>query len=866
MKLVSLILSTAIGAYALLAVAVSAETDSIPIPSLRILDKGHFLLPAVPDSVSPENPFKPESLFESSKPVSPAREAINNAALRKFVQSQRADWTTLLPDTAGNFRLGSGPVDGVDMKRAKASLRPDGFFKGSVVVSAKSPARIYVDGEKIAEKSSIDTVPADLKGNITLAPGQDAEIVVDFLLTAGMENEEDFKLYLKPDKGSETVSVALNPDKRHFNISTTTEGPRVATVNVSPDGKYVIVKTTETSSGKSPVISVDIRDCGTGKPVRMNMPENIDWLPSEGSVLYRNIDKADGTFDIVIEKISTGENSLLASGLPSEARSYRLAPTSDFILYYSKVDGKKEEGIMRKVLSPDDRIPGNRNRSYIKMIRFEDLISRPVTAGGVSTWIEDISRDGKHLLCSSHRFVSGESKLYEYTLVDIDLETLKQDTLFTKEPTLDIVRFSPDGKEIFITGGPNNFNGIGLNCGTHPIGNDYDVQGYIMTLADRKVRPVTRDFDPSLSPDVFWNKTDNNIYFRAITGFDSKLYRLNPESGDIKELPTEIDYIRQFSIGCDESRYIGYCGMSYDYMGRAMTLDLKNGKSSILADPASPVMEGIELGDSEMWSFTAPDGTIVEGTLTFPPNFDPSAKYPLIVYYYGGTTPSTHTNHSPYSAHLFASYGYVVYILNPSGTIGYGQEYSARHVNAWGERTADEIIYGTEELCRTHPFIDAAHVGCLGASYGGFMTQLLTTRTDLFAAAVSHAGISNVASYWGEGYWGYSYNAVAAAGSFPWSRPEIFTRNSSLFNADKIHTPLLLLHGSVDTNVPIGESIQLFNALRILGREVEFITVDGENHIIMDFEKKRKWHATIMAWFEKWLKKDSRWWDSIYSK
>lgn len=236
----------------------------------------------------------------------------------------------------------------------------------------------------------------------------------------------------------------------------------------------------------------------------------------------------------------------------------------------------------------------------------------------------------------------------------------------------------------------------------------------------------------------------------------------------------------------------------------------------------------------------------------------------MITYYYGGTTPSTHTNHHPYTPNFFASFGYIVYTINPSGTIGYGQEFSARHINAWGEKTADEIIYGVKKLCSEKSFIDKDKIGCIGASYGGFMTQLLQTKTDIFAAAVSHAGISNITSYWGEGNWGYTYNAIAAARSYPWNNPKLFTEHSPLFAADKIHTPLLLLHGTIDNNVPIGESIQLFNALKILGREVEFITVDKQNHIILDFQKRKEWHNTIMAWFEKWLKNDPRWWDSLY--
>ena len=144
------------------------------------------------------------------------------------------------------------------------------------------------------------------------------------------------------------------------------------------------------------------------------------------------------------------------------------------------------------------------------------------------------------------------------------------------------------------------------------------------------------------------------------------------------------------------------------------------------------------------------------------------------------------------------------------------------------------------------------------------MTQYLQTKTDLFAAAISHAGISNITSYWGEGYWGYSYSEAASADSYPWNNPKLYTDNSPLFHADRIHTPILFLHGSADTNVPIGESIQMFTALKLLGRETAFVTVDGENHLITDYHKRILWQNTIFAWFAKYLQDDPTWWNSLY--
>ena len=275
-------------------------------------------------------------------------------------------------------------------------------------------------------------------------------------------------------------------------------------------------------------------------------------------------------------------------------------------------------------------------------------------------------------------------------------------------------------------------------------------------------------------------------------------------------------------------------------------------------------MTEIELGEFGDWNFQSSRGDTICGRYYLPPHFDASRKYPMLVYYYGGCSPVGRYLDSYYNFHNWAALGYVVYVIQPSGCTGFGQEFAARHVNAYGKYTADDIIEGTKKFCAEHPYVNDKKVGCLGASYGGFMTMYLQTVTDIFAAAMAHAGISNPASYWGYGYWGYSYSAVSAADSYPWNNPELMSGRSPLFNADKVHTPILFLHGGSDTNVPIVESTQMFNALKILGRECAFVTVEGQNHHILDYEKQAKWVHTYYAWFAKYLQDDPTWWESMY--
>ncbi len=142
------------------------------------------------------------------------------------------------------------------------------------------------------------------------------------------------------------------------------------------------------------------------------------------------------------------------------------------------------------------------------------------------------------------------------------------------------------------------------------------------------------------------------------------------------------------------------------------------------------------------------------------------------------------------------------------------------------------------------------------------MTMLLTTRTDMFGAAVSHAGISSISSYWGEG--NFASSAAATAKSYPWNRPDIYIDQSPLFAADKVVTPLLLLHGAIDNNVPPGESEQMYTALRVLGKEVEYIRIDDELHWILQCDRRQRWSESIAARFDKHLKDDAAWWRHLW--
>ncbi len=394
------------------------------------------------------------------------------------------------------------------------------------------------------------------------------------------------------------------------------------------------------------------------------------------------------------------------------------------------------------------------------------------------------------------------------------------------------------------------------------IPNDYDNQVYIFDPASKEVDPITKQFDPSVGS-VYWPKPGKYIYMVAEETEFNRIYKYDVKKATFKQIDLDCDVIHSRSAAKDKPVCV-LVGSGANQPWRLFAVDMKSGKSSVLLEPVAERFEHVSVGEIEDWDFVAADGTTIVGRVHYPPDFNKDKQWPCIVYYYGGTSPVTRSFGGRYPKNLWSANGYVVWVLQPSGATGFGQEFSTRHVNDWGKTSAGEVIEGTKKFLEAHPFVDPGRVGCIGASFGGFMTQLIITKTDIFAAAVSHAGISSISSYWGEGYWGYGYNAVSAAESFPWNRPDIYIDQSPLFAADKITTPLLLLHGAADTNVPRGESDQMYAALKLLGKEVEYIRYGEQNHFIIEYKKRIAWSNAIVAWFDKWCKDEAEWWDDMY--
>lgn len=723
---------------------------------------------------------------------------------------------------------------------------------------------VFINGEKKASKYNF----SDEKGKVTLnlpLPKGKHQILVKTITTPADTNQWKFKGVITPPSYAEAYPCNFSTSPKRIKvIEDIYRGIKISNVAPSFDGQFYTIGFRRHLPGDKSENWTEVRrtrDQSLAHHFRHASVSQISWSPVANQLAFVNTRERKST--LFIFDLSTLQMKAVLEDMENFA-GYRWAPDASYIIYFQREEAPKQEGSTLQVLNLSDRLPGFRSRTFIYQLELSTLNSRRLTFGNLSTSLHDIAPDGKKLLISQSRpdFSERPYSVSQYYI--LDLEQMKADTLFKDRRWGISCSFSPDGKKLLVTGGPSAFGSQGLNVPEGTIPNNYDTQAYIYDLATAQVEAITREFDPSVQQAV-WNKADNTIYVVAQQGDRRTLYRYDFKKRAFSPLQTNTDITQNLQFAQTQALAM-YLGESITTPQAAYSINLKNLKVTQIENTEKENYKNVVFGETKEWDYVTSKGVSVQGRVYYPVGFNPDEKYPVIVYYYGGTTPVQRGFGGRYPFNIFTSQGYLVYVLQPSGSIGYGQAFSAAHVNNWGITVADEIIESSKAFLAAHPFANAEKVGCIGASYGGFMTMLLQTRTDMFAAAISHAGISNIASYWGVGYWGVGYSSEATAESFPWNRPDIYVEQSPLYQADRIKTPLLLLHGDVDTNVPPGESLQMFAALQVLNKPVELVLIKGEDHQIVTPSKRIEWHNTIMAWFDRYLKDKPQWWNDLYPK
>jgi dipeptidyl aminopeptidase/acylaminoacyl peptidase len=300
---------------------------------------------------------------------------------------------------------------------------------------------------------------------------------------------------------------------------------------------------------------------------------------------------------------------------------------------------------------------------------------------------------------------------------------------------------------------------------------------------------------------------------------------------------------------------------------------ISNTNFTTLTHMNDPVVQGLDLSKMESFWFAGANATEVQGFLIRPPNFDPAKKYPLKFLIHGGPQGAWGDAWSyRWNPELFAANGYVVVMINPRGSTGYGQKFVDEVSGDWGGRPYFDLMKGLDYVENKYPFIDKKRECALGASYGGFMADYILTHTHRFACIVTHDGMYNPQSAFGttEELWfnEWEFRPLNGTGpdatveetkpAHPWdfynlpADQDPFRKFSPMLSIANAKTPTLVIHGQKDYRLDLSEGLQLFDALQIRGIPSKMLYFPDEGHWVQKPQNSQLWYQTVNDWVDRW--------------
>ncbi|HWP37414.1 MAG TPA: S9 family peptidase [Gemmatimonadales bacterium] len=259
----------------------------------------------------------------------------------------------------------------------------------------------------------------------------------------------------------------------------------------------------------------------------------------------------------------------------------------------------------------------------------------------------------------------------------------------------------------------------------------------------------------------------------------------------------------------------------------------------------------VAMNPARPFGWVGAGGDSVFGLLLTPPDFDPGRRYPALILIHGGPQGAwLDAFGSRWAPQMFAAPGYVVAMLNPRGSTGFGQRFIDEISRDWGGKVYEDIMKGVDWVARL-PYVDSTRMAAAGGSYGGYMVNWINGHTNRFKALVNHAGVFNLESMYGatEELWFTDWDL----GGPYWANRQDYDRWSPHRFAQNFRTPTLVIHGALDYRVPDTEGMQMFTALQRQDVPSRFLHFPDEGHWILRPANQRVWWNTVHEWLARWL-------------
>ncbi len=638
---------------------------------------------------------------------------------------------------------------------------------------------------------------------------------------------------------------------------------------VSPDGKRVIFTRTHFDiASDSRQGEIWIGDTGAKDLNRRLLigagtkASNVRWSPDSSCIAY--IAPFAGKPQVHVMRLSEGIGRPITSG-KSAPGAVEWSPDGETLAFVAQVDSDpvKVAGMPAKpegaTWAPEARVvtsfryrlddggyptPGYR---HIHVVPADGSEVRQVTKGdlhhvegdGTIAW----AADGRALIAVSSRRPDADLRGREADLWLIPLDGEPRQLTSTEglesEPTV-----SPDGRWVAFTGFAENPN--------------FYVQKdlWVMPAGGGAPRNLTQGFDKPVAAPV-WADDNRSVYVLFNEEGVTRVAQIPVDGGKPKTVVREVGGTRLYlpSAGGSFTAANGVIAYTSLLADRPAGLAVDRGGRTVgHVDFNADWRKGKRIGKLEEVRYkSSAENRDIQGWVQFPPDFDPSKKYPLVLDIHGGPN----TDYGPmfsFTHQLYASAGYIVLFTNPRGSIGYGEEFANFYGKGYPSQDHDDLMSGVDALA-ARPYVDANNLFIGGGSGGGVLTLWAIAKaperfraavalrpvTDWTVQALSSDIQSATAQYW--------------LGGMPWEKHDVYWRQSPLSLIGNVRTPTMFITGEADYRTPIAQTEMYYQALRMRGVDAMKVRLPEANH---GMGRPSQWLTSILMpidWFNKYRAK-----------
>jgi dipeptidyl aminopeptidase/acylaminoacyl peptidase len=580
----------------------------------------------------------------------------------------------------------------------------------------------------------------------------------------------------------------------------------------SPDGKRIAYLANGQPSGTQ----IFVRWMDTGEETQLTRlersPSNIEWSPDGKRIAFNMSMPSKPAFSIKMPQ------------RPAGAKWVDPPRVIDRLDYRADGMGYRPEGF-----------------SHIFVIQDGGGTPRQLTDGDYNHGAPEWTPDSQTIVFSAVRkpdaeYLRGGADIYSLSLATGQIRRLTDREGPDTNPTV-----SPDGRLIAYTGFDQTLD-------------TYTVSKlYVMDIDGKNKRALTANLDRAPS-ELKWAADATGVYFTAEDRGTNNLY-LAPVKGGAARQVTEGNH--QFSLSSMTKNGVAAGVLtSPTEPGDVAVLNVRQPAMKKLTDVNGDLLEGRSLGAVEEIWYDSVGGKKIQGWVVKPPDFDPSKKYPLILYIHGGP-------HSMYGVGFnfefqnHAAEGYVVLYTNPRGSTGYGQEFGNAINNNYPGDDYTDLMNGVDAVIKKG-YVDEKNLFVCGGSGGGVLTAWIVGHTDRFAAAVCMKPVINWYSFVGTtdgSSWYYNFKKL------PWEDPEEHLRRSPITYVGNVKTPTMLMTGELDLRTPMEQTEQYYRALKLRKVDTVMVRIPDEYHPFNASPRhpsnRLQQILYLRGWFEKYRKKDA---------